>query len=160
MISFQEFKRDVMYEGKDEASAVAILRGAAVYPDISGIVRIFETTEGVIVVANVKGLPAQADCGGVFGFHIHEGSSCGGDEFAETLGHYNPTNCPHPYHAGDLPPLFSNGGAAWMAVWTDRFTLQEIIGRTVVIHLHPDDFVTQPSGNSGLKIACGVIRRK
>lgn len=159
MVSFQEFKRDVLDELEDAASAMATLKGAAIYPDISGVIRIFETTEGVIVVADVKGLPAQAECGGVFGFHIHEGMGCGGDMFAETLGHYNPANCLHPYHAGDLPPLFSNRGEAWMAVWTDRFTVQEVIGRTVVIHLQSDDFMTQPSGNSGMKIACGVIRR-
>lgn len=160
MVSFQEFKRDVLDELEDAPSAMAVLKGSAAYPNISGSIRFFETTDGVIVVADVKGLPAQAECGGVFGFHIHEGTGCGGDDFAETLGHYNPMDCPHPYHAGDLPPLFSNHGEAWLAVWTDRFTLQEIIGRTAVIHLHPDDFMTQPSGNSGMKIACGVIRER
>lgn len=160
MVSFPEFKRDVLDELEDAPSAIATLKGSAAYPKISGTIRIFETTEGIVVVADVKGLPAQAECGGVFGFHIHEGTGCGGDDFAETLGHYNPADCPHPYHAGDLPPLFSNHGEAWLAVWTDRFTLQEIIGRTAVIHLHPDDFVTQPAGNSGMKIACGVIRRR
>lgn len=159
MISFREFKKDVLDELEDTPSAAATLKGSAAYPDISGNVRLFETTAGIVVVADVKGLPVQSECGGVFGFHIHEGTGCGGDDFAETQGHYNPTNCSHPYHAGDLPPLFTNGGEAWMAVWTDRFTLQEIIGRTVVIHLRPDDFTTQPSGNSGMKIACGVIRR-
>lgn len=159
MLSFQEFKKDALDELEDAPYATATLKGSAAYPNIRGIVRMFETTEGVVVVADVKGLPAQAECGGVFGFHIHEGTGCGGDDFAETMGHYNPTDCLHPYHAGDLPPLFSNHGEAWMAIWTDRFTLQEIVGRTVVIHLHPDDFITQPSGNSGMKIACGVIRR-
>ena len=92
------------------------------------------------------------------GFHIHEGMGCGGDDFAETMGHYNPKDCPHPYHAGDLPPLFADAGMAWMAVLTSRFTLEEVLGRTVVIHAMPDDFHTQPAGNSGRKIACGVIR--
>ena len=160
MISFREFKKEVLDELEDTPSAVAVLKGSAAYPSIRGEVRLFETTEGIVVVADVKGLPMQAECGGVFGFHIHEGAGCGGDDFAETLGHYNPKNCPHPYHAGDLPPLFSNQREAWMAVWTDRFTLQEIIGRTAVLHLRPDDFMTQPSGNSGMKIACGVIRKE
>lgn len=159
MVSLVEFKRDILDELEDAPSAVAALRGSAVYPDLRGMVRFFETTGGILVVADVEGLPMQAECGGVFGFHIHEGMGCGGDDFAETLGHYNPTDCPHPYHAGDLPPLFSNEGTAYMAVLTTRFTLQEILGRTVVVHLNPDDFMTQPAGNSGRKIACGVIRR-
>ena len=98
--------------------------------------------------------------GGVFGFHIHEGNACTGNEndpFANAGGHYNPTNCPHPYHAGDLPPLFSNNGYAFMSVLINKFTVNEIIGRTVIIHSQPDDFTTQPSGNSGKKIACGEI---
>ena len=79
------------------------------------------------------------------------------DPFADAKTHYNPKSCPHPYHAGDLPPLFSANGYAYSAVLTDRFTVDEIIGKTVVIHSSPDDFTTQPSGNAGRKIACGVI---
>ena len=63
----------------------------------------------------------------------------------------------HPKHAGDLPPLLANDGVAWSAVYTDRFYPEEVIGRTVVIHGMGDDFHSQPSGNSGVKIACGEI---
>ncbi len=102
-------------------------------------------------------------CGGrVFGFHIHSGSSCTGnasDPFADTLAHYDTANCQHPYHAGDMPPLFGNNGNAFSVFLTNRFNIGEIIGRTVVIHALPDDFKTQPSGGSGTKIACGVIMR-
>ncbi len=114
-----------------------------------------------LITAEVHGLPVEQDCsGGIFGFHIHEGNVCTGnadDPFANTGGHYNPINCPHPYHAGDLPPLFSNNGYAFMSVLINKFTVNEIIGRTVIIHSQPDDFTTQPSGNSGKKIACGEI---
>lgn len=157
MASFAEWKWDFLDELEDAPSAAAVLRGAALYPDLKGKVRFFQTDAGVIVWADIAGLPKQDACGGVFGFHIHEGMSCGGDDFAETKGHFNPSNCAHPYHAGDLPPLFSNDGHAWMMVLTNRFRLEEIIGRTVVIHAKPDDFMTQPAGNSGMKIACGVI---
>ena len=111
--------------------------------------------------ADIENLPKQNVCGSVFGFHIHEGNCCCGNEqdpFAGTKGHYNPNGCPHPYHAGDLPPLFANDGEAWMAVLTNRFTLNDILSRTVVVHDKPDDFTTQPSGNSGRKIACGIIQ--
>lgn len=72
--------------------------------------------------------------------------------------HYNPDNCQHLYHAGDMPPLFGVDGSAVLLFLTNRFSVEEIIGRTVIIHARPDDFMTQPSGNSGEKIACGVIR--
>ncbi len=79
--------------------------------------------------------------------------------FPNTGNHYNPGNVPHPEHAGDLLPLLSNNGYAWMSFYTSRFNIEEIIGRSLVIHSMRDDFTTQPSGNSGDKIGCGVIER-
>ncbi len=122
-----------------------------------------EAPRGVIVSVTAYGLPHKdSRCGGnFFGFHIHEGGSCessSGEPFAGTLGHYNPHGCTHPYHSGDMPPLLNAGGYASMSFLTDRFTVGEIIGKTVVIHSGPDDYTTQPAGNSGMKIACGVIR--
>ena len=96
---------------------------------------------------------------GFFAFHIHEGSDCGGTDFSDTGGHYNPDAREHPRHAGDLPPLLSMAGRAFLAAETCRFTPCEVVGRTVVIHGSTDDFHTQPAGNAGKKIACGVIRR-
>lgn len=57
-----------------------------------------------------------------------------------------------------MPPLMGTDGKAFSMFMTDRFTVNEVIGRTVIIHLHPDDFAAQPSGNSGEIIACGVIK--
>lgn len=143
--------------------AAAEVRGSSKYPSLRGKVTFMQMTNGVLVTAEVSGLPYKdAECSnGIYAFHIHSGGSCTGngeDPFADTDGHYNPTNCPHPYHAGDLPPLFGNKGYAYMSVFTDRFTVREIVGRTVVIHANFDDFSTQPAGNAGAKIACGVIR--
>ena len=59
-----------------------------------------------------------------------------------------------------MPPLFWNNGYAFQMFLTDRFTVKEIIGKTVIIHDNADDFTTQPSGNSGEKIACGVIEKE
>ena len=143
--------------------ARAIVRGSGAYPDLYGQVLFYQTRQGVLVVAELTGLPTGAgECGGrIFGFHIHEGGACTGnaeDAFADAGAHYNPNGCLHPYHAGDLPPLFGNCGYAFSAVLTDRFTVHEIVGRTVIVHDRPDDFTTQPSGNSGTKIACGRIQ--
>lgn len=142
--------------------AVAILHGSAAYPSLQGLTRLYQTRAGVLVVTEVRGLPAPDDpCQSpVFGFHIHSGGSCSGNEqdpFADALTHDNPHNCPHPHHAGDLPPLFGNHGTAFSAVLTDRFTVREVLGRAVIIHSRPDDFTTQPAGNSGAKIACGIL---
>ena len=142
--------------------AWARIKGSALYPNLFGMVRFYARPNGVFVVTEVEGLPTyNEECSSpIFAFHIHGGGSCTGnmsDPFANAQMHYNPGNCPHPYHAGDMPPLFGANGYAFSAFLTDRFILPEIIGRTVVIHSAPDDFFTQPSGNSGAKIACGEI---
>lgn len=143
--------------------AVAHIKGSPIYLNIEGRVSFYTVKSGVIVISMISNLPYGDDeCqGSVLGFHIHSGTSCTGDDtdyFKNAMTHYNPKNCNHPYHAGDMPPLFSAGGRAFSAFLTDRFTVKEIIGKTVIIHSMPDDFTTQPSGNSGEKIACGVIQ--
>lgn len=140
----------------------AVLKGAPAYKNIRGMVFFYQTPSGVLAVAQVQGLPqTPGPCtADIFAFHIHAGNSCTGnsqDVFAHAGSHYNPQNCPHPAHAGDLPPLFGCRGYAFLAFFTDRFTAKEVIGKTVIIHRRPDDFTTQPAGNSGEKIACGEI---
>lgn len=140
--------------------AKAQIKGGGEYPDINGTVNFYNTPFGVVVMADIKNLPTTQT--NIHGLHIHEGESCGGTAempFADSLEHYNPGGQPHPRHAGDLPPLFANNGYAWMAVLTNRFFINEVLGRTVIIHSNPDDFTTQPSGNSGTKIACGIIQK-
>lgn len=143
--------------------AYASVKGSTQFPDINGMVRFYSMWDGSLVVADIEGLPYTAgDCKGrIFGFHIHEGARCLGtvqDPFAQTQGHYNPQNCAHPEHAGDLPPLFGNHGDALQIFYTDRFFPEGIVDHTVVIHDMPDDFKSQPSGDSGMKIACGEIQ--
>lgn len=144
--------------------ARTMITGSDDYPMLKGIMNFYQTENGVLIGADVVGLPAQPpQKKGVFGLHIHEGTSCTDnmeDPFADAMLHYNPAEMPHPYHAGDLPPLFSTSkGTAFFIFLTDSFRLENIIGRTVIVHSAPDDFTTQPSGNSGQKIACGVITR-
>lgn len=144
--------------------AFSRINGSAEFRDINGIVQFYQTSTGVLVATKVSGLPKNKDfCKQpIFAFHIHSGSSCTGNEtdyFKNVLTHYNPNNCPHPYHKGDMPPLFGVNGLAFSVFLTDRFSINEIIGKTIVIHENPDDFTTQPAGNSGKKIACGEIVR-
>ena len=145
-----------MKKQNERPAAFATVQGDGAHPSLQGTVRFYPRSQGTLVVADVVGLPGSE--AGFFGFHIHEGGDCGGIGFSDTGGHYNPQNRPHPQHAGDLPSLLSNNGTAWLSVLTGRFQVRDVIGKTVVIHSRPDDFTTQPSGNSGSKIACGVIR--
>lgn len=137
----------------DRLEAVAFVPGEGA---LRGLVKFYGIPVGTLVVADIRGLP-RSDTG-FFSMHIHEGGSCGGVDFQNTGGHYNTGGQQHPQHAGDLPPLLARGDRAFLAVKTDRFRPSEVIGRTLVIHSGADDFHSQPAGNSGRKIACGVIR--
>lgn len=118
----------------------------------------------VRVVVFVQGLkPGQEH-----GLHIHEKGDCSNDGMAAG-GHFNPHGKPHgrpgtsERHAGDLPSLKANKrGRANVQVDVDGITVTpgkaSIIGRAIVVHAMPDDFKTQPTGNSGGRIACGVIQ--
>lgn len=145
---------------RDHPDAAAWIKGNAKNPDLDGIVKFYHTTYGgVLVEAQILGLP-DADVpnsSNFYAMHIHETGNCS-DDFDNTGMHYNPRNAEHPNHAGDMPPLLSNQGYAFSVFFDKRFTIQEIIGRAVIIHSKPDDFTTQPSGNSGVKIGCGEIK--
>lgn len=144
----------------------ALLKGSAAYPSISGCAEFYALWGGTLVVVSAAGLPGAEDgsCASHFhGFHIHGGSSCregqdANEPFPDAGSHYNPGSCRHPEHAGDLPPLISSDGFAFQIFYTNQFVPEEILGKTVIIHLNADDFTSQPSGNSGMMIACGEIK--
>jgi Cu-Zn family superoxide dismutase len=158
---------DILNVDYSKPDAIAPVKGGALAPGLDGTVKFYSVSGGTVVRVDVCGLPAYKPAlpggqpVGPFGFHIHEGSTCGlGDgtnPFASAGGHYNPTNQNHGNHAGDMPVLFSNNGCAFMAFFTNKFKVKDIIGHTVIIHQNPDDFRTEPAGNSGARIACGVI---
>lgn len=159
MQQFSRFFAHLLYK---EPQAKALVRGSDRFPHIIGSVKFYQTRAGVLVTAEIYGLPAAtAACESpIFGFHIHGGGACSGnteDPFIDAGMHYNPHNCPHPYHAGDLPPLFGVHGYAFSMFLTGRFSVREIVGKTVIIHARQDDFTTQPAGNAGEKMACGEI---
>lgn len=147
-----------MHYCRKKPDAVAQIHGGMDAPQLFGCVRFYQEKECVLLVARISGLPKESETG-FFGFHIHQGESCSGIDFSGTSGHYNLSNMPHPKHAGDLPPLLECGGNAYLSIRTDRFCVNEIVGRTVVIHSGADDFHSQPAGDAGKKIACGVIHK-
>ena len=149
-------------------SACARICGGELAPQLSGRVCFFDVPGGTWIEAEICGLPPYRPAGsdgqpvGPHGFHIHAGDSCepvhSDDPFSEAGGHWNPDNQPHGNHAGDSPVLFSNHGLALMYFFTDRFSVRDVIGKTVIIHQSPDDYRSQPAGNSGKRLGCGVIR--
>ncbi len=145
-----------------KTKAKAFIRGGEKYPSIYGTFLFQQVKEGILVTAKVYHLPtSKGMCSNrIFAVHIHQYGNCSGtfsDEFANVGTHYNPNHCKHPAHAGDLEPLFENNGYAYYRFITNRFSIKDILGKSVVIHEKADDFTTQPSGNSGEKIACGKI---
>lgn len=140
-------------EGK-RTDATALIHGNAAHPELFG--KVFFTqmpTGGVLITAEVIGLPQGT---GFLGMHIHEVGDCT-RPFDKTGSHYNPTGREHPMHAGDLPPLLNNNGYAFLSFYDGRFSVKDVLGRSIIIHSMRDDFTSQPSGDSGEKIGCGVI---
>jgi len=148
--------------------AIANIKGGPLAERLKGTVLFTNVPGGVWVCVHVSGLSdykAAKDGGqpvGPHGFHIHENGSCevGDPEepFKAAGGHWNPANQPHGNHAGDFPVLFSNKGMARMCFFTDKFKTRDIIGKAVIIHESPDDYRSQPAGNAGKRLGCGVIR--
>jgi len=137
------------------AAADGAPRGTARFTDMSG---------GILVQVDTMGLPA-----GVHGIHIHTTGRCDGPDFASAGGHWNPTarqhgrENPQGAHHGDLPNLMvSADGRGTVQLATPGGSLADLFdadGAALVIHANPDDDRTEPSGNSGGRIACGVITR-
>lgn len=148
--------------------AVAYIRGGPLAPQLKGVVVFRSVPGGTEVCVEVSGLPrykpAQNDSPpvGPHGFHIHEFGNCiagdTSDPFKEAGGHWNPTNQPHGNHAGDFPVLFSNDGYARMCFFTNKFAVQDVVGKAIIIHENPDDYKSQPAGAAGKRLGCGVIR--
>ena len=129
----------------------------------AGSVTFTPNGDRVRVVAKVTGLPP-----GAHGFHIHEKGDCSAADGMSAGGHFNPTSKPHgnpsagEHHGGDMTMLEADAaGNATLDATLDTVTLGSdangIVGRAVIVHKDADDFKTQPTGNSGARIACGVI---
>ena len=161
------FFSNMILAGKPTAKAQVM--GGPLARNISGDISFYPASNGTLVVAEIYNLPKMmpgtpnSPPVGPYGFHIHEGGTCEtgnpADPFQGAKGHYNPTNQRHPMHTGDMPVLFANdNGYAFLTFFTDKFTPQQVLNRTIIIHQNPDDFRSQPAGNAGKRLACGLIR--
>jgi Cu-Zn family superoxide dismutase len=132
---------------------------------VTGSVALSTSSEGVHITGTVQGLKPNAE----FGFHVHEKGDCSAPDGSSAGGHFNPTQAQHgnptggTHHAGDMPNIKSNAeGVAQVDTTAAGTTLHgeaatDIMGKAIVVHEGPDDYTTQPSGNSGKRVACGVI---
>jgi superoxide dismutase, Cu-Zn family len=150
---------------KDGPSAAAALQPTAGNA-ASGTVQFAQRGAKVLVSGEVRGLTP----GALHGFHIHDKGDCSAPDATSAGGHFNPDGKLHgdahhqPHHAGDLPPLVADAsGVAKINYEADAISVgggaaNDVVGRGLIVHRDPDDFRTQPTGNSGARIACGVIR--
>ena len=129
----------------------------------NGIVRFVQTGTTVRITGGISGLKP----GAIHGFHIHEKGDCSSGDGMSAGGHFNPTGAPHgnhghgTHHTGDLPSLTANAfGIATLNFESNSIRLDgpnDITGRGLIVHRDPDDYTTQPTGNSGPRLACAVI---
>jgi superoxide dismutase, Cu-Zn family len=130
---------------------------------VSGIVTFVPVADGVQIRAELIGLTP-----GKHGFHVHEFGDCSAADASSAGAHFNPTNQPHAgpdtaaRHEGDMGNVEADAsGNAKLDYVDHQISLsndaRSAIGRSVVVHAKPDDLKTQPSGDSGARIACGVI---
>jgi len=129
-----------------------------------GTVTFTQKGSKVLVVANVNGLKP-----GLHGFHVHEKGDCSAADGMSAGGHFNPAGKPHgapdsaERHGGDLGNLTADkSGNATLSIEVDGITLDQtansIVGKSVIVQANPDDLKSQPAGNAGPRVTCGVIR--
>jgi Cu-Zn family superoxide dismutase len=125
--------------------------------EVRGEVTLRATEGGLLFGGKLTGLAP-----GLHGFHVHDVGDCSAPDASSAKGHYNPTGKPHGTHAGDLPDLIADAAGTALPVFlASDLHLGDgaggISGRALVVHADPDDHVSQPAGNSGKRISCGVV---
>lgn len=129
---------------------------------VHGVVTFEAVENGVRVVADLSGLAP-----GKHGFHIHEFGDCTSEDGSSAGGHFNPAGMPHSMpssdkrHAGDMGNLEAGGDGKAHVDYVDAVMSlsgeHAIVGHAVIVHEKEDDLKTQPTGNAGARVACGVI---
>ncbi|ASR43121.1 hypothetical protein BEN78_06725 [Xanthomonas citri pv. mangiferaeindicae] len=134
--------------------------------ETAGTLRFAMVDGRIQVTGTVNGLPP----GGTHGFHVHEHGDCSAPDGTSAGGHFNPASSDHgrvghgAHHVGDSDNIVAGtDGTASVDGWLEGATLgdgapTDIVGKAVIVHANADDYVTQPTGNAGDRLACGVIR--
>ncbi len=147
------------------AAAKAVLFGTSNSP-ASGQLQLSVSATGVSITGEITGLPP----GTVHGIHVHEVGDCSAIDATSAGGHFNPDHAQHggptstPRHMGDLSNIEADGqGHARVNATIAGATLRDggphdLMGKALIVHDKPDDYMTQPAGDSGDRIACGVVR--
>jgi superoxide dismutase, Cu-Zn family len=141
--------------------AIAVLHSTS-GSNVTGTVTFTKSGEEVKVVADVTGLTP-----GKHGFHIHEFGDCSAPDAKSAGGHFNPSNHQHgapdatDRHAGDLGNIEADASGKAHLEWSDKMMKlsgdDSIVGHAVIVHEKADDLKTQPTGDAGGRVACGVI---
>jgi Cu-Zn family superoxide dismutase len=147
--------------GAMPSHAIAVLQSGA-SGKVAGTIHFHKQPAGVHVQGRITGLTS-----GAHGFHIHEFGDCSAADFTSAGSHFNPTNEPHgartdaKRHVGDMGNIDAGADGSATVDYTDnelRFDgMRSILGRGVIVHEKADDFKTQPTGNAGGRLACGVV---
>jgi superoxide dismutase, Cu-Zn family len=153
-------------ESQEPVGAIAELKPTQAN-SVTGTLNLVAEKNGVRIAGLIKGLKAGTEQG----FHIHEKGDCSAPDASSAGGHFNPTSQPHgnpktsgPKHLGDMVNLRADAqGVAKVEMLIDGATLQsgrpnDLAGKAIVVHQKQDDYTSQPAGNSGDRVACGVIR--
>lgn len=149
-------------DAKPVTRAIAILNATA-GNQVSGVVYFTQTRSGVLVEGELQGLTP-----GKHGFHIHEKGDCSASDGSSAGGHFNPTNTSHGApdgevrHAGDMGNIMADQNGRAVISYTDMHMdlngEHSILGKGLIVHAQEDDLKTQPTGNAGGRVACGVIQ--
>lgn len=146
------------------AAAVATL-AATEGNAVTGDLRFEAGDGGVAITGQVNGLAPNSE----HGFHVHETGDCSAPDATSAGGHFNPASTDHgqvgsdPHHAGDTNNITADAtGVATIDTRLEGATVgdgaaTDIVGKGVIVHADPDDYTTQPTGNAGARLACGVI---
>jgi Cu-Zn family superoxide dismutase len=132
---------------------------------VTGEIAFSAVDGGVAITGQINGLPPNSE----HGFHVHETGDCSAPDATSAGGHFNPMGEAHgrigsgPHHVGDTDNIVADDtGVARIDTRLEGATLADgaptdILGRAVIVHADPDDYTTQPTGNAGARLACGVI---
>ena len=160
------------------SSAQLMAKPAPHYSAIAPIFLANGTDTGLAVITRVRGktvlkISLNGLTPGAHGLHLHSTGSCKGDGFSRAGAHLNPGSHMHGKlnpagsHLGDLPNLTADASGNVVTEIPVSMNIKSLFtamfdadGTSIVIHTAADDYATDPSGNSGARIACGVFRRK